>query len=159
MPFAAVGDVGVPVSAGEMSGAYVEDADAVVRYPEIDAPDGIVTVPVNVGDARGAYPLAQVNPVPLVYCRALPAAEHEGIAKAVTPAVADVTFASTVFAATFDRLLIAIPPVKVGEFANVAVPFTVKLLNVGDGYVCASAAIGSSTARTKSRIFFMAQEE
>ena len=155
VPLAAVGAVGVPVSAGEASGAYVEDADAVVRYPEIDAPAGIVTVPVNVGDASGAYPVTQVNPVPLVYCSALPVAEHEGIAKAVTPAVADVTFASNVFAAILDRLLIAMPLVKVGEFANVAVPFTVMLLNVGLGYVWASTDSGSRSAA--SRIFFISR--
>ncbi|KWF29917.1 hypothetical protein WT56_16200 [Burkholderia pseudomultivorans] len=92
--------------------------------------------------------------MPLVYCSALPVAEHEGIAKAVTPAVADVTFANTVFAAMFDRLLMEMPPVNVGEFANVAVPLTVRLLNMGDGYDCASVIAGkNSNAR---RIFFMA---
>jgi hypothetical protein len=33
----------------------VLEAELVVRYPVIDAPDGIVTVPVNVGLALGAY--------------------------------------------------------------------------------------------------------
>jgi len=41
---AAVGAVGVPVNAGEASGAK----------PEMEAPEGIVTVPVKVGLARGA---------------------------------------------------------------------------------------------------------
>jgi hypothetical protein len=36
----------------------VEDAVDVVRYPAIDAPLGIVTVPVKVGEASGAYVLA-----------------------------------------------------------------------------------------------------
>ena len=40
----AVGALGVPVNAGEASGAK----------PEIEAPEGIVTVPVNVGEANGA---------------------------------------------------------------------------------------------------------
>ncbi|KWF29918.1 hypothetical protein WT56_16205 [Burkholderia pseudomultivorans] len=31
VPFAAVGAVGVPVNAGDASGAYVDEADAVVR--------------------------------------------------------------------------------------------------------------------------------
>jgi hypothetical protein len=35
--------------------AYVEEAVAVVRNPLIEAPEGIVTVPVNVGLALGAY--------------------------------------------------------------------------------------------------------
>ena len=42
---AAVGAVGVPVSAGDANGAN----------PEILAPDGIVTVPVKVGLAKGAF--------------------------------------------------------------------------------------------------------
>ena len=45
VPGAAVGAVGVPVNAGEASGAK----------PEIEAPEGIVTVPVNVGLARFAF--------------------------------------------------------------------------------------------------------
>ena len=44
---AAVGAVGTPVSAGEASGAK----------PEMDAPAGIVTVPVKVGLAMFAFPL------------------------------------------------------------------------------------------------------
>ena len=44
VPPAAVGASGVPVSDGEASGAK----------PEIDAPEGIVTVPVKVGLASGA---------------------------------------------------------------------------------------------------------
>jgi len=40
--------VTVPVKVGEAMGAYVEDAEAVVRYP------GTTGVPVNVGDASGA---------------------------------------------------------------------------------------------------------
>ena len=45
VPTAAVVEVGVPVNAGEASGAK----------PEIDAPPGIVTVPVKVGEAIGAF--------------------------------------------------------------------------------------------------------
>ena len=44
-PAVCVVAVGFPVSAGEASGAK----------PEIDAPEGIVTVPVNVGEARFAF--------------------------------------------------------------------------------------------------------
>jgi hypothetical protein len=32
----------------------VEEAVEVVKYPLIDAPDGMVTVPVKVGEASGA---------------------------------------------------------------------------------------------------------
>jgi hypothetical protein len=41
---AAVTERGVPVKVGEAN----------VANPEIDAPDGMVTVPVKVGDALGA---------------------------------------------------------------------------------------------------------
>ena len=46
----------------------MEDAELVVRYPEMDAPAGIVTVPVKVGEASGASPRADAvlfsyNPV------------------------------------------------------------------------------------------------
>jgi hypothetical protein len=44
VPPVAVGAVGVPVRAGEASGAK----------PAMDAPVGMVTVPVKVGEARGA---------------------------------------------------------------------------------------------------------
>jgi hypothetical protein len=44
VPAVAVGAVGVPVRAGEAKGAK----------PEIDAPAGMVTVPVKVGLASGA---------------------------------------------------------------------------------------------------------
>jgi hypothetical protein len=115
---------------------------------------GAVGVPLSAGDASGAKPVAHVNPVPLVYCSALPVAEQDGIAKAVTPAVADVTFANTVFAAMLDRLEMLIPLENTGVFANVAVPFTVRLLNVGLGYVCASPASGeSANARSSFFIF------
>jgi hypothetical protein len=44
VPAVAVGAVGVPVSAGDASGAK----------PEMEAPAGMVTVPVKVGEASGA---------------------------------------------------------------------------------------------------------
>jgi hypothetical protein len=49
----AVGTVGVPVKAGDAKGAY-DARDEVVTYPEMLAPEGIVTVPVKVGLAIGA---------------------------------------------------------------------------------------------------------
>jgi hypothetical protein len=73
VPATAVGTSGVPVNVGLDSGAYVDEAVAVVKYedmpeivwyvldavaevkyPLIFAPEGIVTVPVNVGLASGA---------------------------------------------------------------------------------------------------------
>lgn len=115
-------------------------------------------MPVNVGFASGAKPLAHVNPVPLVHWRAFDAELHEGIEKAVTPAVAAVAFANTVFAAILDKLLIEIPPGNDGEFVNVAFvnvafPVTVRLLNVGLGYVWANAASGITNIAMS--IFFM----
>jgi hypothetical protein len=44
VPAVAVGAVGTPENAGEARGAY----------PSIEAPEGIVTVPVKVGEAIGA---------------------------------------------------------------------------------------------------------
>ena len=51
-----------PVSPGTLDDQVLAAVE-LVKYPEIDAPDGIVTVPVNVGLATVEYPWALTKAV------------------------------------------------------------------------------------------------
>jgi hypothetical protein len=57
----------MPLVPAPPRGAYVAPAEVVVRYPVMDAPAGIVTVPVKVGDAMGEYACAFTNAVVAIF--------------------------------------------------------------------------------------------
>lgn len=97
------------------------EADKVVKAPVDGVPE-----PIAVGEANVAPPscaaltaVLHVNPVLVMYARALALVEHEGIAKAVGVALDAVTFASTVFAAC-----VASAVKEIG--GKLAVPVTVR---------------------------------
>lgn len=111
-------------------------AICVVFVPSVAV--GAAGVPVKVGDASGAYPVAQPNPDALVHVNALPVALQLGIGIAVGEADDAVAFATTVFAACAARLARLTLPVAVkvpliATLLSVARPCDVTLLNVGDG--------------------------
>lgn len=108
----------VPEKEGETNGAK----------PAIDAPEGMVTVPVKVGEAKGAYVLAafppkldalievlQDKPLEVVYRRADDAVEHEGRGAAVGAAVPEVSLARKVFAPMGLIPVIVVQPKPVPE--------------------------------------------
>jgi hypothetical protein len=91
-------------------------------------PFGMVTVPVNVGDASGAYPVKHPNPVPLVQLSASPVAEQDGTAN--PDGVVAVNAPSTVFAVCDASALFGI-----ADAATASVGVVVELVTVGTSQV------------------------
>lgn len=109
-------------------------------------PAGTVTVPVNVGDAIGAYVLlapAVVKRVPLV-----------GSVKDVAPVVAKVNELEPDVTNGPPSVKVALLATPVPPFDGVSGFCNVTELNVGDGYVCANTANGNKKAM-KASSFFM----